>query len=250
MANWTILKRAPVQEAILDIKFNLKGSSSVDGINLFCNHIKEKFPDQKPLVAFNFMTKFESNTDEKDLPKFETTKHNNGYLLNSINGKEIIQVGPNTLSFHILEPYPEWPTILNHTKELWDLFLNYNEIDTVNRIALRYINKMDIPLPLLNGFEEYLVLLPRVPNGIPQAINNFFIQLNIPNAEGDLIAIVNESFEPPKDSHIRILLDIDVFKLSIYKDWNHMWNDFEKVRDFKNQIFFNSITPKTISMYE
>ena len=45
-----------------------------------------------------------------------------------------------------------------------------------------------------------------------------------------------------------MVLDIDVFKEKAF-DGQEAWDVLDRLRDFKNQIFFDSITEKTAKLY-
>jgi uncharacterized protein (TIGR04255 family) len=55
-------------------------------------------------------------------------------------------------------------------------------------------------------------------------------------------------------SKVQLILDIDVFRESKTADWkasdHSVWSELEKMRAFKNQIFFESITEKTAELFE
>ena len=70
--------------------------------------------------------------------------------------------------------------------------------------------------------------------------------------DADITAnIVQTMKSSPKLDHIGVILDIDVFKLKEAGfEESSIWPEFEKLRDFKNRIFFESITEKTAGLYE
>jgi len=56
--------------------------------------------------------------------------------------------------------------------------------------------------------------------------------------------------KPTKPQKLSLIFDIDVFRQVEYnKNMNEIWNDFDKLRNFKNDIFFNSITDKTKELF-
>ncbi len=243
MRKWPELKNAPVQEAILDIKFTLPTEIAANAFENFIAEIITDFPTKKAKYHVQFSGTIELDKEDS----YKSSKQADGFILNHSNGKEVMMIGANGFSYHVLEPYPAWPYMYDQAKKYWDLFAKYISNPIISRIGLRYINRMEFPFPSATGFSEYIALLPFIPEGIPQTINSFFLQLNIPNATNDLTAIVNETFEPPKDGFVKFYLDIDTFKPYMSNSSQlEFWNDFEFIRDFKNQIFFNAVTEKTI----
>jgi uncharacterized protein (TIGR04255 family) len=57
--------------------------------------------------------------------------------------------------------------------------------------------------------------------------------------------------KPTKTQKLPLIFDIDVIKKANYtKKESGMWNDFNLLRRFKNEIFFNSITEKTKELFK
>lgn len=78
------------------------------------------------------------------------------------------------------------------------------------------------------------------------------MQIVIQNPEIQATAIITQTMEKPAENkRLPLILDIDVFKETVYVDnKEEIWNDFEKLRIFKNEIFFNSITEKTKELFK
>lgn len=78
------------------------------------------------------------------------------------------------------------------------------------------------------------------------------MQIVIQNPEMQATAIITQTMEKPAENRrLPLILDIDVFKETVYVDnKEEIWNDFEKLRIFKNEIFFNSITEKTKELFK
>jgi hypothetical protein len=101
-------------------------------------------------------------------------------------------------------------------------------------------------------FKEYILTNPEVAPKLPQSLSHFFMQIVMPNQEIEASAIITETMEPPTENQrLPLILDIDVFKEKIYADnKEEIWSDFENLRAFKNDIFFNSITDKTEELFK
>ena len=64
----------------------------------------------------------------------------------------------------------------------------------LKRLALRYINRIEIPLPI-RDFKDYLLTIPEIAPGLPQALSNFIMRLVIPNPEMEATAVINVIME-------------------------------------------------------
>ena len=78
------------------------------------------------------------------------------------------------------------------------------------------------------------------------------MQLTIPNPDIEANAIINETIENVSNSQrLPLIFDIDVFReVNIVENKQEIWATFDQLRDFKNEIFFNSITDKTRELFK
>jgi uncharacterized protein (TIGR04255 family) len=103
----------------------------------------------------------------------------------------------------------------------------------------------------MNDFKEYVLTTPEIAPNLPQVLNHFFMQLEIPNPDLSAIALITQTMEKPTENQrLPLILDIDVFsKIDFINSDEEMWKEFEKLRKFKNDVFFNSITEKTKELF-
>ena len=120
-----------------------------------------------------------------------------------------------------------------------------------SRLAVRYINSIEIPSKDFD-FDDYFTATPKVPDGLPQVLDHFFIRTQIPFAEQDATAVTVQTLANKQDPiKTAILLDIDVFRaVSLSPDDEGIWEIFGKLREIKNAIFRRSIRPKTEELFK
>ena len=154
------------------------------------------------------------------------------------------------LTSNKLKPYESWDAFSTEARKLWDIYFQITNPVRITRIALRYINRIEIPLPM-NDFKEYVLTTPEIAPKLPQALNHFFMQLEIPNPELPAIALITQTMEKPTENQrLPLILDIDVFsKIGFINNDEKIWKEFEKLRKFKNDLFHNSITEKTKELF-
>jgi uncharacterized protein (TIGR04255 family) len=100
-------------------------------------------------------------------------------------------------------------------------------------------------------FNEYILTNPQIAPKLPQALKHYFFRLEIPNPEINSIAIINQTIDKQKNPNkLPLIFDIDVIIESEYNiDEDRIWEDFNKLRNYKNQIFFNSTTEKAKELF-
>jgi uncharacterized protein (TIGR04255 family) len=242
---YPILTNAPIQEALLDIRAKLPQNTALNDLVRFHGQIKERFPNKKERVSF------QSGFQVVDGKPVTMTPSGgpDGYLFEAPKEKKIVQARLDGFTFNKLKPYENWITFRTEAQNLWNLYRTSANPERIIRIALRYINRIEIPLPI-KDFKEYLLTVPEIAPTLPQGLSHYFMRLLIPNEKIRATATVTETMELMNlDKKLAIIFDIDVWMATDYPpDSTTIWDDLEKLRIFKNQIFFESITKKTKEM--
>lgn len=160
----------------------------------------------------------------------------------------VFQAQTDGFTLSKLPPYQSWDDLINEAKDIWLKFNMYMKPQSLHRVACRYINQFEVPV---GSFElsEYLVSAPEIPAGLPQAVNRYFLQQEIPAGDGAVV-ILTHALQPSTPTAVAFILDVDVSKNSTYdvvkEEW---WKDLESLRILKNQFFFMSITEKTRELF-
>lgn len=245
MAEYSLLKSAPITEALIDIRIRPKERFDVDRLMSLHDAIAEQYPDKKTRHKWEGRVEFK----EGETPVPIGAQMVDGYIFTSADGKQILQAQIDGFTFNRLKPYDKWETFRDEAFKLWQMYQKLVEADLI-RVALRYINKFDIPLPI-RDFNEYLSAAPIVPEGLPQGISSFLTRVVIHEPELDGVAIITQAFEQIVDPNfLPIILDIDVFKQeSKGITEEEAWKILEKLRNVKNKIFFASITEKVKELF-
>jgi uncharacterized protein (TIGR04255 family) len=172
-----------------------------------------------------------------------------GYRLTSSDGKHVVMMTSEGFTISRLRPYDRWESLREEAKKLWGEYRPAVEPDRITRVALRYINRLDLPADL-RDFRDYLTAPPEVPPRLTQTLRGFLTRIAIPIPRVGASAIVTQQSarvaDPSKVSKVSVLLDIDVFKdVDLSPDGNEVWELADQLRDEKNAIFFESITERT-----
>jgi|ERR1035437_1485448 uncharacterized protein (TIGR04255 family) len=240
------LSKPPIKEAIISVSF--KNVASVELLNSFrdSTFIKKNYP-----IRNNLMT-LEVKSDANVKNPISTSHKHEGFLLScGVGCNKSIQSKIGQLSFHNTDSYMGWESFYDEFKKIWQNYCETVGKMDVTQLGVRYINQLYFDLPLQNGFEEFLKFLPIIPEGINRSVNNFFIQLNVPNENNTLTGIITETLGIlPKDK-LQVILDLNVIKAKNFVcNSDEMWASFNDIRNFKNHLFFKSLTDKAIKQYE
>ena len=242
-----IFPRAPITEALVDLKVNLPTTSTLDVLASFHEAIKDRYPNKRERISWKGGVQIKGGRAEVIEPQGGP----DGYFFTSLDGKQIVQARLDGFTFNRLKPYDRWESFREEARELWKLYVRVAGPKEITRAALRYINRIEIPLPM-RDFKDYIVTVPEIAPDLPQGLERFLMQLSIPMPEIDATAVITETIEPVTDpTKLPLIFDIDVFKQASFDvDGEKVWEAFEQLHDLKNDVFFKSITDKAKELFQ
>jgi len=246
VSDWPILARAPIVEGLLDIQFEPLAAERLPELEAFQALIPE-YKEKHPKVTFAGQillgTQGIANVGQSSTI---------GYLFRDNDRNRVAQVRLNGFTLSFLQPYTHFAELESEAKRLWGLFQAYVHQPTITRLALRYINRLELPLPF-DDFSEYILTYPEIAPKIPQKLYQFEMRAMLPDGDSDRVATVTEVCEPSPlgAPNINVVLDIDVSK-SVTEPFEEaqIWQIVEALRDFKNRIFFGTVTEKLLENYK
>lgn len=243
------LNNPPIREALIDLQ--ITPPVSLDAIKQMDNGLKDKAQNRGEMWHASVGIKLNADGTKTT----NTERSAIGYRHDFKDAPYVLQCRTNGFTFSRLAPYENWETMRDVAKELWESYRESTKAQTISRIAVRYINNIELPLPIAN-FAEYLRVPPDLPSEIPQLLTSFVQRFVIVNDScDDCSAAVTQVLEGGSVAANKapIILDIDAFRIfrtGLSPSSDELWETLEKLRDFKNRIFFNYLTEKTIGMFE
>lgn len=248
MARKRHLSNAPISEAVIDfrvklpLKFDLERFSSLEEV------LGPAYPNKETKWEYAGEVQFVKGQLQQAIQHANLT----GYIYRSGDGKDVAQFRRDGFTFSRLRPYSEWETVLTEAKRLWRLYADRASPEMViTRLAVRYINELNIPLPI-HDFADYLTAPPTIPENLPQAVRHFMTRVVICDEASDIQANIIQALQKgKKPEEAIIILDIDVYKeQETGFEESTIWPTFEQLRQLKNDIFFDSITEDTARLFE
>lgn len=243
MTPGTRYPNAPITEAVIDIQ--VAASASMD-------RLAEAFADEPAYSPEKLFATTAAMTFSPDANTVATaTSEPIGYLYRSTDKLHICQARTNGFTFSRLAKYPGWGEVSAEARRLWDKYRAATTPTSITRIALRYVNRLDIPLPL-DDFSRYLRTAPQLSSELPQGLSGYFMQLQVPLPDTRTACVINETIiEPSKPSTVAVVLDIDVFRTSdLPKDEAQLWEQLEQLRSEKNRVFEACITDDARRLFQ
>jgi uncharacterized protein (TIGR04255 family) len=238
-------QKPPITEAIIDLRVELPAEITLPDLNKAHGREEATYPIVEQLhAAFGRM---------QIGPQVSATAGSQhiGYLFRNRDGTQMYQARLDSFTMSRLAPYENWNALRDEARRLWDLYRSVAKPSKLNRLAVRYINRIDIPLPL-KDFKDYLRTVPEVSPDLPQGLAGYFMQLAIPLEDIKSLALINETIiEPASQNIVSVVLDIDICRTTdLPADEKDIWACFEQLRFCKNQVFEACITDPTRELFQ
>jgi len=239
MPDYPHLANAPISEALIDFRVRLAADTTQETLHGVVSGLAAQYPKIGPIHQFQGQIHFgdEGPTSVQGPPQLL------GYRIDSVDGLHVAQVRIDGFTFSRLAPYESWDRMLDNAWVVWERFLDQARPLGVERIATRFINRVNLPP------SGQLAEVLRVPLGVSAGtMQSFLFRYHLAPMNG-VTAIVSlateESAEPS------IVLDIDCFvRNSFPTDTTTLQRHLTRVRDAKNRIFFESLTPEAIRRFQ
>jgi uncharacterized protein (TIGR04255 family) len=170
----------------------------------------------------------------------------------SADRTKVVQATETGFTFNKLRPYEHWSRFRDEARQIWNEYAGIARPARATRMALRYINRIELPLPF-GDFKEFILTVPEVAPGVSQALDRFFMRLDIPYPDVPALAIITLTMDTsvPIIDRVPIIFDIDVFRESeVDPGSEEIWDTLEALRTLKNQIFFSSLTDKAKELFQ
>jgi uncharacterized protein (TIGR04255 family) len=232
--------KAPIKEAIIDIQIE-SASLTLANFDKVDVSPPRGYAERQKVTIGHIRGRLEGGILTATAKQDEL-----GYAFVGGEGKHHVQFRLNGFTFSRLAPYQTWEQLRSETKTLWESYRQIVGALPVVRVGLRYVNQLDLPLPM-RDFRDFIRLYPEVSADLSQQLAGFFLQVQIPQEDLGAMLVLNEAMVPPSGPGVvSVVLDIDVFKqgLKIESD-DEIWSVLEALRLRKNLIFEGCITNNT-----
>lgn len=230
-------RNAPITEAILDLRVKPREGLTLQDVKRGLDGEDSAYPEAHDLMVAQGHLEVGVNVTAA------ATQRQIGYLLTSADQKQVVQSRTDGFTFSRLAPYENWESFRNEGRRLWTLYRERVAPANVVRIAVRYVNRFDLPETRVE-LKDYFRTCPEVSSELTQPLGNFFMRLAMPQDDLKGQLLINQTLVPsPREGCLSVVLDIDLFReTDIPLEEDAIWHLFDLLRDRKNQVFEACIT--------
>ena len=235
---------APIKEALIDIRVDPAPPATLKDLEGIHEYVRGQYPvKQKKL---HLQGQFSLGNEVGASARQEQV----GFSFRSEDEKQVFQARLNGFTFSRLKPYGTWDELRDEARKLWPLFHEAVGGRRIVRIAVRYINQIDIPVAHLD-YKDYFLTTPEVSPALPQDLSGFFMQLQMPQPDfGGMLILTQATVAPPTPDSNSVILDLDVFKeRPEFSADDEVWSMLEVLRGRKNEFFEGCLTDRARELF-
>lgn len=240
----------PITEAVLELRAQLPEGIDLETLEKFVESVSEDYPEKRIRTKVEARLQLDQHT--KDVLA-EGSGSPDGFLLTSRDSLQVVQARLDGYAFSRLKPYQGWASFRTEALRLWESYRSIANPEKITRIALRYINRIDIPMSETGvDFKEYFLTGPEIATGISQDIMNFFMRVAIPDEKKRGIAIITETVDTNAltPTNFPLVFDVDAFKEGAFEpDSDKILEALDMLRSLKNEIFALTFTDKAKELF-
>ena len=121
----------------------------------------------------------------------------------------------------------------------------------ITRIAVRYINRIVIPAPVVE-LSDYLTTPPDVPKEFEyQSLHSFLSRVIVAIPDLNAMATITQAPAREPSSEVVLLLDIDIARNQrVQLHPQTIWQTLDRFREIKNSIFEKSLKPRVKELFK
>lgn len=230
------LNNSPVVEALAQINFDATSKISFEVIETISKSFK--------------VTSIEDINELILLPDGVSQINKFGKKLINRDSATVIQITRDFFAFSLTSKYKDWEHFSGLATAQFETFLSGLKIGNVNRVAVRYTNKIPVKGGLKN-IKTVLQTRPELQNFLGYSPETVSMQMVMPLDKIDGRSIVTMRIDKTAKDDSILLLDLDVFMLGNFKpEIKTLISEFEKLRDSKNEIFEKVLTNECIESFD
>jgi uncharacterized protein (TIGR04255 family) len=236
--------KAPITEALVDIHVQTPPNLSLEALRSFNEAFTATYPEVRTQTEWAGQIRIEPDAHSSTL----TSRHGvRGYVFLDALQKRVIQVRRDGFTFSRLAPYDSWESLREEAKVAWRRYVEITRPVSARRVALRYINYLSLPAGELQ-LPDWFRLHSSTPDELG-SLTEMLIRIAFQHPDDpSYAALVTLGSAPPKNPpESGFLFDIDARVTRDFGLDESIWNALEDLHEYKNDVFFGSLTEDTFA---
>lgn len=241
-----LYEKPPLVEAVCELRFHPEPDWDWTIPGLLYPKICDEFPKKRERPRYQLALD-QGRDDQKRSVQGQITQ-----WIQFLREDEtaLVQVGPRILTVNKLKPYDDWRSFRGLIERVWKAYREVVSPDAIDRVGLRYINRIEIPDPQVE-IESYLGAVPRIPDSLPQLYASWLQRTEIPLLDDNGMLVIQTGSARETDESCSIfMLDLDLRSAfeAIQLDTVMGW--IERAHSRIEEGFEACITDKTRELFQ
>lgn len=205
-----VYNNPPIIESICEFKFTEDTDWDITVPGLIFEDVKDDYPHKEQRTAQEIS--ISPKTAESNEIKSQIRKSDFAIFYKE-DKKSLIQIGPRIFSTSRLKPYHTWNEFKSQIDYAFAKLKGRVELKGIQRIGLRYINRINIPMAHnMVILENYFEFRPYCGPKLPQSHGDFIVGCLFPYYDGrDLCKVELKGTMPENNDSLSFLLSVDYF---------------------------------------
>jgi uncharacterized protein (TIGR04255 family) len=174
-------------------------------------------------------------------------------FLRSNDGLRALGCGEQTLSVHVLAPYPGWESFIEQVEEALGALPEEASAGGLTAVGVRYIDTITLP-GAAKSIGDYLTIMPQRPEGLPSALSAFHFATQTVDEEDGTVARLTLAAGPPTPEGAPVV----IYDLSLRREGAALcglrdagWRPIvEALHQRQRDVFEASITDRMREMFQ
>lgn len=190
MTERNLYPRPPIVEAV--VEFGFQGPVEPDSLlEPLTRTLGAQYPDRQVQSRLDARLKFDETGISAESQSRSTTT-----FLRSADGLRLIGCTLNTLSVHVLAPYPGWERFIGQVNEAVGSLPGNVKAHELSRLSVRYIDRIKLPVGPID-LSDYLETFPKRPKAMPDQLEALHMVTHALDPSDGTTAVLTLAGIPP-----------------------------------------------------
>ncbi len=238
---------APIVEAVIHWRARAGKALTSEGLRQQLVGQLPSYPDCRPQHHLELEAQFSG--DSASHVQRQTWE---GFRLTSADKLHIVQFTRDGVAFSRLTPYEDWDAFAAEGQRLWRVFVELAEPAEVQRLGVRYINR--IGLTDIGQIGRYLAKPPECLDPLDLPASQFLYQSlhDVPDHPYQINVVQTvQASVPPQTQELGLILDIDVGTTQALPcEDTGLQECLTEMRWLKNKAFFSLLSEKAVTLFQ
>jgi uncharacterized protein (TIGR04255 family) len=241
------LAKPPIAEALVDLRIAPEAELDARQFQALKTTLSQRFPKAEDKRAFSGAVTVQAGqvmAASKDLGFV-------GVYFKSSDETTIAQFRKDGFTLNQLPPYKGGESLIEEALDLWASYSTLAQPDGVVCVAMRYINRLELPYGPGDPVEQFLAAAPQFPGMPALSVRGFLTRIVTEDAASSDTVVITQNLETTgRGAAAPVILDIDAFRTGEFGiSASDLRPILDSLRAVKNKVFFSLLTDRAVELY-